>query len=132
MTGQRPRNRLRRGQPLIALGLLLTAWVGARAMLYEDTVPVPALVEVEVKVPTMAAPAIRSAAPARPVPVVPTVTRPSSTPPRPFVAAPAAAPDFERVRIAEGHQLLWQAAIAPPPDPAITPEPNPPAAPATE
>lgn len=113
MNGQR--NRLRRGQPLIALCLLLTAWVGARAVLYEDPAPSPPPLAEKAKV--AAPPAVRPPAPAQAALMPQPVVRPAPAPQRPFVTAPAAAPDFERVRLAEGHQLLWQAAVAPPPVP---------------
>ena len=117
-----PRNRLRRGQPLIALCLLLTAWVGARAVLYEEaaTPPPAALAD---KAELAPPPAPRPVAPAGAAVAEQPVVRPAPAPQRPFVAAPAPAPEFDRVRLAEGHQLLWQAAVAPPPDPATAPAP---------
>ncbi|MDP3905824.1 hypothetical protein [Novosphingobium sp.] len=112
MKRQRPPNRLRRGHPLIALGLVMTAWVGARAVLRDDPAPEPVIA-------ARAAPAVRPAAQAMtapgPAPERQAAVRPAPVPQRPFVAAPAAAPDYERLRLAEGHQLLWQAAVAPPP-----------------
>ena len=39
MKGPRRPRGLRRGQPLVALGLLLTAWVSARAVLHEEFEP---------------------------------------------------------------------------------------------
>lgn len=92
-------------------------------MLYEDAVPVSAAPEVKPEV--LAAPAIRPAASAPSAPAPQMVARPAPAPQRPFVAAPEAAPDFERLRLAEGHQLLWQEAVAPRPEAATVAEPAP-------
>lgn len=123
MNGRPPRPRLRRGQPLVALALLLTAWVGARAMLYEDAAPPPQQQQLppQPRYAAVAAPARPLAAPASPVQVPHAADRPVPAPERPFVAAPQPAPDFERLRLAEGHQILWQEAVAPQQDPASAP-----------
>lgn len=121
MTGPRRVPHLRRGQPLIALGLLLTAWVGARAVLHDGSAET-------VRQPEVAArPAVRApVAPIRAVQAKAAAERPvllpRPAPARPFVAAPQAPPDFERLRLAEEHQLLWQAAVAPQPEAMEQPE----------
>lgn len=117
MKGPRRPRGLRRGQPLVALGLLLTAWVSARAVLHEEFEP--ALPKPAVQAQSVPArPVVTTGLPpqgdaeGRSVPHV----RPA--PPRPFVEAPGAAPDFERLRLAEEHQLLWASAVAAQPEPA--------------
>lgn len=119
MTRPRRSNRLRRGQPLIALALLLSAWVGARAVLQDSfSAPAPEPSSVVRAGPEpVAPPAMAATAP--PASVAETsVVRVRPAAPRPFVTAPQAAPDFERLRQAEEHQLLWLSAVAPGAEPA--------------
>lgn len=110
---KRPSN-LRRGQPVIALGLLLTAWVGARAMLFEQSVPVDPQVQIAADEPQQrqlakAVPgAINTAvsvprqravrlAPAVSVPIQPALRAPPPAPPPapPMFDSAAAPPRFD-------------------------------------
>lgn len=114
----------RRGQPLAMLALLLAAWVGARAMLWE---PLAAL-----------GPALRAALPvaARPLAAVVPVTRAAATenlfvrhpplaiaaafpgwtatpPPTPTVTGvPLQPAETGAVGLAAGRQILWMAGVA--------------------
>lgn len=139
MSGPRRPSNLRRGQPVIALGLVLTAWVGARAMLFEQSVRVeapssaaadqrsvgsparhshgPAAVRADRAAPTGRVQAVRQELPLPPAPSLSTLV-PSA--PAPLAPAPSA-PQFDKGRIAAGHQLLWIAAVQPPQE--LPPEP---------
>lgn len=97
---KRPSN-LRRGQPVIALGLLLTAWVGARAVLFEHPVPVDAQVQIATNEPQQRqlAKAVRGT-----------------------VNTPANAPGQRAVRLAPAVSVPNQPALrAPPPAPPPAP-----------
>ena len=132
--------RARRGQPVVALGLLLVAWGGARSLVWASTHSAePAVQERADQVagrgaPPVAAlstnasptraesapPRLIAAPPTRFVPVTPPVwpsepnSVPQLAPPGPTVPAVAASQPTGPVspRIAGGHQLLWMAALA--------------------
>lgn len=110
---KRPSN-LRRGQPVIALGLLLTAWVGARAVLFEQSVPVDAQVQIATDEPqqrqlakavkgTVSTPASVTGqravrlAPAASVPIQPALRAPPPAPPPapPMFDSATAPPRFD-------------------------------------
>lgn len=124
--------RTRRGQPLLALGLLLGGWVAVRAAVWEPPQP---------RVATEAAPALTRQIPAPPVSATPpavALPREAPTPPPWPALAPSAGPapiDQHRAldlapgleaspiaapqtpvpltpRVAAGHQLLWLAAVS--------------------
>ena len=131
----------RRGQPLLALILLMTSWIGARAAMWEDPVVTTAAPAQSAARPALRqsapAPAVRRSAPATapasagpaarppgqavprfdaPLPqgAVPQLPEPQlSAPPvaEPGTAAPAAAPPLSP-RVAAGHQQLWLGAMA--------------------
>ena len=139
MTGPQP--RLRRGQPLAALAVLLLGWGGVRAMILTATAdeprpgrPAPALA---VDAPMGLAPTAARLPADRPALIVPLPVALPAAPaprgvepalaPRLIVAEPAAplAPDPAsgrlEPRIAAGHQLLFLAGLAlvPLPEPAL-------------
>ena len=131
----------RRGQPLLALILLMTSWIGARAAMWEDPVVTTAAPSQSAAGPasrqSAPAPAVRRSAPATapasagpaarppgqavprfdaPLPqgAVPQLPEPQFSPPPaspPGTAAPAAAPPLSP-RVAAGHQQLWLGAMA--------------------
>ena len=133
-----------RGQPLLALALLLSTWVGARVAIVTGTDDLATAAE-SLTVPT----APRGAAPGAAAAMAPTATasadratlaqpaqraEPAWTTPEPMPLAPAplqrpvtAEPLAEPppapvsravpVRVAAGHQLLWMAALSMLPDP---------------
>jgi hypothetical protein len=123
--------RTRRGQPLIALTMLLIGWVGVRAAVWDRPVaaqtrsspPVQTAAAPAVAEPTAAMPAMTAAAmPVAPVwPQLSPVEAQTYTPiepalPRPMPMllpddpAPQVASDTPR--IAAGHQLLWLAGVS--------------------
>lgn len=130
----------RRGQPIIALMVVLGAWVGARVLMWE---PAP---EMTMAHSAASAPAV-AVTPARPAePDMAASPAPSPLPPawrprplpfyrvKPVPAMPRPLPTSssgESVRIAVGHQLLWMAAVSlvrmpdPPPLPYISRDPLP-------
>ena len=128
------RSLRRRGQPLLALVLLMTSWIGARAALWEDPVVKAAQSAARpASLPAALAPAVRRSAPApvgidahppgQPVPrfdaplphsAVPQLPEPQLSP-APVTTSgatstPAAAPLSPRT--AAGHQQLWLGAMA--------------------
>lgn len=128
----------RRGQPLVALMLLMVSWVGARAALWETPIPAEQRAAAAVRpAPKAKRSPPRSTAPKRSVrPVVVPAPRPSATLPAPQ-SVPPAAPEAastglpppvvasgtgdavrpaKRPSIAdlEGHQELYSAAMAVP------------------
>lgn len=124
MKGPKRPTGLRRGQPLVALGLLLSAWVGARAVLHEgfaEPSPVP-VIQMQ---PARTAPVVAARLVPRPAAAEASAAQIRPAPPRPFVEAPGAAPDFERLQKAEDHQLLWLDAVAPPSNRGDAAEPAP-------
>ena len=128
------RSLRRRGQPLLALILLMTSWIGARAALWEDPVVKPVAAAQSAAQPAARqvspVPAVRQSAPApagiaaRPpdqavprydVPLpqsaVPQLPEPQLSPvPAATPSTPAAAPLSPRT--AAGHQQLWLGAMA--------------------
>ncbi len=121
----------RRGQPLIALVLVLTSWVGVRTAMWDW--PVAAQIRESQPVQTAAVPvplrdavpaslAQDAAEPAKPVwPLLVPGEAPAYTPiepalPRPMPLAPPIGPApqvaSEAPRIAAGHQLLWLAGVS--------------------
>lgn len=135
----------RRGQPVIALAMVLGTWVVARAVVWEGAAdrplgapvshkPAPAITaspqvhrQVEASPPIAAQ--SPSAAQSQPVPFYRTAPVPVNTRPLPAVGSQ------EPVRVAVGHHLLWMAAVslvrmpglatvpAPPPVPYIARDP---------
>lgn len=129
--------RTRRGQPLIALALVLTSWVAMRAAVWDwpvaaQTRESPSLQGAVSPPPLAAAPAAEAWEPAAPVaPVWPQLqpneapayspVEPASPAPMPVPTSLGPAPEVpvNAPRIAAGHQLLWLAgisALALPPD----------------
>lgn len=115
----------RRGQPLVMLAVLLSAWTGARISMWEA--PWPTLESVQdFAVPSLAArepprsaarldPSERGdleTAQEQPLPWAGDAMQPGqAAPPLPW-AEPAAPPLRGRARAAAGHQLLWMAAMS--------------------
>lgn len=127
--------RTRRGQPLVALGLILASWVGVRAAVWEA----PRFEAAPAKPALVAAPALPGSLPvtiaepgadkidpvatdwpvlmARPDAGPAPIDVPRAEPARPHLIAP---PPVEAVpaaqplppRIAAGHQLLWLAGVS--------------------
>lgn len=133
---------IRRGQPLVALLLVMSSWVGARIVLWETPTwplqrtavrpPEPALVARPLPVAAVAHPdlpanaAMSTAIPPQaayslsrtasaPQVVSPFASGLSTLPPAPPFEP---APRFASSRVAGGHQLLWLAAVAQLPMPA--------------
>ena len=121
------RGSVRRGQPLIALALILTGWVAVRAAILQTPFDLPerplesaALAREEVKRPVAPTAAIqrpvRHAAPApawMPPPATPVIERVTPVPLAPTILPPPAAIQTPvPVRIAAGHNLLLLAALS--------------------
>jgi hypothetical protein len=112
----------RRGQPVVALALVLSSWVAARALTWESAPALPS------KLPAAFAPAT-AAVPGAPVAItgpmtadfaqMATASQPLPIPFHQFEPLPAlplpvaeALPPPEAVRVAVGHHLLWMAAVS--------------------
>jgi hypothetical protein len=105
------------GQPVVALALVLSSWVAARALTWESAPALPA------QLPAAVAPAL-AAVPATPVAIAGPITadfaqmaRASQPLPIPFhqvepLPVAEALPPPEPVRVAVGHHLLWMAAVS--------------------
>jgi hypothetical protein len=129
----------RRGQPVVALALVLSSWVAARALMWEPAPALPSPLPAPSAPPVLAMPAApaeiappaisdapQSPTAARPRPVPFHLIEPLPTVPQPVVEAlPEPA---EPVRVAVGHHLLWMAAVSlvRMPDLTATPAPPPP------
>jgi hypothetical protein len=144
--------RTRRGQPLIALALVLTSWVAVRAALWDWPVAARTRSDLPAQVFAAPVPVLREepapAAKAEAVPVAPPwpqlapIAPPDTAPaelatPRPLPLLPSLGPapevPLDAPRIAAGHQMLWMAAVsqlALPPDVAQHFAARPPLAPA--
>lgn len=131
------RGPTRRGQPLVALVLLLSGWVAVRAAIWQPPVapPDPGVAERSASLPRTR-PMLGLSGPQRaPLPEMPSILgadipQPEASPPSlptgwlpaplplaphdagPAIAPPAPQPNPVPVRIAAGHQLLWLAALS--------------------
>ena len=147
--------RTRRGQPLIALALVLTGWVAVRAAVWDwpaaaqsrADLPVQTLAARVPAAPESPAPAAQAAPPAPAWPQLAAIEASAFDPveaatPRPMPLLPPLGPApqvSDAPRLAAGHQLLWLAGVSQltlPPDvaqhfaarPPLAPPPAAPAA----